>query len=195
VVLRAMARDPAARFPTLHDLARTLLPFASGRSRVTWGVVFDPGGAHGPSDTHLDATSRPPPRPGATGDTLADAAQVRDTTTLPLDRRRRSRMYLLALGATALVALATLAAVRTTRTPQAATTAREGTPPDAAMRAPVEPSAPPPSAPPVAAAVTPSGAALTPDASLTVAPTSRGPAHRAPRRRHPPHVAVPDIRP
>ncbi|MFO0647935.1 MAG: serine/threonine-protein kinase [Polyangiales bacterium] len=36
-VLRAMARDPEARFPTLRAFMAALLPFASERARVLWG--------------------------------------------------------------------------------------------------------------------------------------------------------------
>jgi serine/threonine-protein kinase len=50
LVARAMCLDPAARFPSLADLARALLPFASPLTRTLWGEVLDEGTepAHAP---------------------------------------------------------------------------------------------------------------------------------------------------
>jgi len=41
VVLRAMARDPAARFASVHDLGAALLPFASQPVRRAWTTTFE----------------------------------------------------------------------------------------------------------------------------------------------------------
>jgi len=194
VILRTMARDPATRFPSLRDLACALLPYASARSRSAWGVVFDPGAAHAEADTPLDTQGSPQRPTGVTGDTLADAAQIRDT--VPVERRRRSRVYLLALGATALVALVTLAALRH-GAPRAAVAPR------VEASAPAAPPTPPPAAqrvtaPAVSAAITvaalpaPSRAA---DAHVLPLPSAR----RAPRLRRPvvrsPQVIVPEFAP
>jgi serine/threonine-protein kinase len=54
VVLRAMKVDPKARFATIEDFGRALLPFASSRARVIWEEAF--AGAGG-------AESAPPARP------------------------------------------------------------------------------------------------------------------------------------
>jgi serine/threonine-protein kinase len=40
VVARAMAHDPASRFPSVLDLGRALLPFAGQLSRMLWGPVL-----------------------------------------------------------------------------------------------------------------------------------------------------------
>jgi len=45
VVLRAMKVDPKARFATIEDFGRALLPFASGRARVIWEEAFAGGAA------------------------------------------------------------------------------------------------------------------------------------------------------
>ena len=42
-VLRAMAKHREDRFPSVHDLGRALLPFASARAKLLWEPVF--GGA------------------------------------------------------------------------------------------------------------------------------------------------------
>jgi len=170
-VLRAMARDPAARFPTLHELARALLPFASARSRMTWGVVFDPGGAHGPADAPFDAASRPPPRPGAAGDTLADAAQAHDAATVPSDRGRRPRLLALA-GALTLGLLIAAAVALRPRAPEAPREVRSA-------------HAPVPAAPDAAAPVAP--ARVTPDAPPPAVAAAPPPVRRveAPHRPHP----------
>jgi serine/threonine-protein kinase len=40
VVLRALSRDPAERFASVHDLGCALLPFASPATREAWGAEF-----------------------------------------------------------------------------------------------------------------------------------------------------------
>jgi serine/threonine-protein kinase len=40
VVLRAMDKDPARRFPSVLDLGRALMPFGSDRVRAVWGPTF-----------------------------------------------------------------------------------------------------------------------------------------------------------
>ncbi|HVJ93839.1 MAG TPA: serine/threonine-protein kinase, partial [Labilithrix sp.] len=41
VVERAMARDPAARYPSMLDFGRALLPFASQETAARWTAAFD----------------------------------------------------------------------------------------------------------------------------------------------------------
>jgi eukaryotic-like serine/threonine-protein kinase len=43
VILRAMAREPADRFPTMHDLALALVPFASDAAREYWMLELNEG--------------------------------------------------------------------------------------------------------------------------------------------------------
>ena len=54
IVLRAMKSDAKARFATIEDFGRAMLPFASGRARVIWEEAFAVGGSE---------TSVPPGRP------------------------------------------------------------------------------------------------------------------------------------
>jgi serine/threonine-protein kinase len=168
VILRAMAHDPAARYPTLHDLARALLPFASERSRVTWGVVFDPGGTRGPSPSvpPLDAAPLPPRTDvGHIGDTLVDAAQVRDTSAIPLERRRsRAPALIAALAVAGLVSAAAAFTLSRPSTPAPVphplTTAL--TRPDAATPPPTVVQPAPPAATPASLAAAPVQAAPPP---------------------------------
>jgi serine/threonine protein kinase len=44
VILRAINKEPAARFPSLAEFGQALLPFASHRARLTWDEVFVGGG-------------------------------------------------------------------------------------------------------------------------------------------------------
>ena len=44
IVLRAMKSDAKARFATIEDFGRAMLPFASGRARVIWEEAFAVGG-------------------------------------------------------------------------------------------------------------------------------------------------------
>ncbi len=66
VVLRAMKVDPKARFPTIEDFGRALLPFASGRARVIWEEAFSSGAAGdmppGRPSIAMFPTPTPPPR-------------------------------------------------------------------------------------------------------------------------------------
>ena len=43
VMLRAMKSDPKARFATIEDFGRALLPFASARARMIWDEAFSGG--------------------------------------------------------------------------------------------------------------------------------------------------------
>jgi hypothetical protein len=62
-VLRALARDPAERFPGVRDFAAALLPMADARTAAIWSRDFEP------------SSGRPPPSARApTGDTPAPQA-------------------------------------------------------------------------------------------------------------------------
>jgi len=64
--MRAMSRDPDARFPSVREFARALIPFADDVTRGRWTTSF----------TLTDA----PPRPETTRDTARENG--RDVTTL-----------------------------------------------------------------------------------------------------------------
>ena len=83
VVLRAMKVDPKARFATIEDFGRALLPFASGRARVIWEEAFA-GGAAG---------ELPPGRPSIADVPDADAADARGDADAAraVESRPRSR--------------------------------------------------------------------------------------------------------
>lgn len=89
VVERALAVDPAARFGSVADLARALLPLASGPDRARWSAVFG------------EAPSRPPAPP--------DPAATRGPVTrleVPLLRPPRALVVALAAIATFIVVAA-----------------------------------------------------------------------------------------
>ncbi len=56
-VLRAMAKHREDRYPSVHDLGRALLPFASARAKLLWEPVF---GTASPGVSETDATLRKP---------------------------------------------------------------------------------------------------------------------------------------
>jgi serine/threonine-protein kinase len=59
VTLRAVARDPTARFPNVRAFGAALLPFASAHARRTWEAELLPA-----SDVGLVPTLRPPKKAG-----------------------------------------------------------------------------------------------------------------------------------
>jgi serine/threonine protein kinase len=60
VVLRAMAREPSQRFPSMDDLARALLPFASGSTRSYWQAVLEASNPSRTPDRTLGSRGRNP---------------------------------------------------------------------------------------------------------------------------------------
>jgi eukaryotic-like serine/threonine-protein kinase len=62
IVLRAMSREPSARFPGVTELGRALLPFASKRVRLFWEGTF----ADRHSGVHNDVTAPDAAAPRAT---------------------------------------------------------------------------------------------------------------------------------
>ena len=119
VVLRAMHRDPARRYPTVRALARDLLDFAPSFARVTWEPVILPPDADRTDDGEdPTATFASPFRRNAShaprrADPLADtlSRSPRELVTpAPLPSRPRPRPSRSAL-VIALSALATMAVV------------------------------------------------------------------------------------
>ncbi len=58
IVVRAMATEPADRFPTLKALGAALLPFASTRTRLQYGPAFGIQDGSDPSDENLANTGQ-----------------------------------------------------------------------------------------------------------------------------------------
>jgi serine/threonine-protein kinase len=72
VILRAMARAPAERFPSMRELGVALLPFASERTRVLYGDLF-------PSPFDATACAEAPSAPAPPALTDAATTELRDT--------------------------------------------------------------------------------------------------------------------
>ncbi|HEY4186074.1 MAG TPA: serine/threonine-protein kinase [Polyangia bacterium] len=146
VILRAMNVDPKSRFPSVNQLGRMLLPFASDRARVLWTDAFGPATAAELAamaawpDAHLP---RPANRvvvgPSATG---ASAVETWDVGRTP--RGTPTTKIAVALGGLAAVGLVVLLATRRSGPePSARPPAVEAPPaPVAAVSAPAV--APPP---------------------------------------------------
>ncbi len=84
VVLRAMALDPSARFASVRELGRALIPFAGVRGRMQWEGAFTANLARGTSaDGVLPAA--PPHRSPAT--TLGGSVRERAVGALRIERR------------------------------------------------------------------------------------------------------------
>ncbi len=166
VVLRAMDRDPAARFPDVQALGRALLPFASAAVRGVWEPVF--------------VGDAPPPV-----EVMSGRQSTLEATAFPSAPRRRSAAFAAGLALAALTVA--LVAVRgrhpapTPTAPRPAAAAAAASPAAPAL-AVVAPIAPPP-APAVVPAAPPSVR------SATTHRPSRDP--RPPRATRPPRVPRP----
>src|SRR5205823_1894369 len=98
-VVRALSLDPSARFPSVRDLGRALLPFASEAVRASWVGEF------GDAAPRLVATLVGEPLPFVTASTPAASVQ----TSEPVRPRAVSwRRQAVLAGATLLAALALL---------------------------------------------------------------------------------------
>jgi len=78
VVLRALRKDPADRFPTISEFALSLLPFAPRRAQHNVERITKLLRSAGLSTSNYDGSVPPP---GA--DSVPDAMTVRDATTVP----------------------------------------------------------------------------------------------------------------
>ncbi len=154
VVMRAVSVDISARYASVDDLARALLPFAPTPSRSSWGPIFhaDPATLEEPAPTPSEPPSTPPEPP-----VVAAAPVTPDPDSLqgfvrpaPPSRRRAALVggLLLAAGAALVVWWAA-----TPRVP-AAPVSRPRAAPVVVEPAPVIARAPEPPPPP-APAVTP----------------------------------------
>jgi len=97
IVLRAMAHDPEARFPSTRALGRALLEFASERARVYYADEF----SIDPHSVTASAPAAPSGEARRLGTTLGDSVNHRDVARPP----RPTRRWLTLGAATALLAL------------------------------------------------------------------------------------------
>ncbi len=113
VVLRAMARDPGQRFPSLKAFAAALLPWASMRARGSWAPLFAAYAQHGAAtgaplpDLSSTMPAGGPPQPlFAPPDTLNRAALEKLDTTTAVGARGGARFVVVAALAAVLLAAA-----------------------------------------------------------------------------------------
>ncbi|MGA2448767.1 MAG: protein kinase [Polyangiaceae bacterium] len=83
VIVRAMSRDPRARFPSVRSLGSALLPFASDAMRASWHEDFEPESGRAVSMEQSDESTRPG---SEVGNRTAPVS-----TTLPEESVRRRR--------------------------------------------------------------------------------------------------------
>jgi serine/threonine-protein kinase len=144
LVLRAMARDPAERFPSVRELGVAVLAFASTKGRAIWESSFDAS-----ENTSIAAAAGPVPlgaaaleSPGRFG---RRAATTLGATVTALDfgppPRPRSRIPFSLLLGVALLTAALVAAAMLVPTPQGLPT-----PPHARAAPLAAPDPPPPAA-------------------------------------------------
>jgi serine/threonine-protein kinase len=96
IVLRALARDPKDRFPTVQALGKALWPFAGVEGRATWSAEFG-----------LTAATQERERDEASATLVAYSRGAR-RGRVPLAAVRRARLAMTAVGAVALLGMITL---------------------------------------------------------------------------------------
>lgn len=99
VVLRAMARDPAARFATMAEFGAALLPFSDQRLQLLWAPMFERAGAEPTPPVAFEAAYAEP--------VAADPPGI--TTIEHGGAARRNGPSTAAYWATAIIATATVA--------------------------------------------------------------------------------------
>ncbi|MFO0645018.1 MAG: serine/threonine-protein kinase [Polyangiales bacterium] len=121
IVLRAMSKRPAERFPSLRMMAAALLPFASDRSRISWSPSFWAEAELLLTDT-LNVSRSAPPRASITSsDTSLGATRPQASIAPPVTPDKRRNPWI--TGA-ALVGVAIFTAVVLTSEKREARTAR-----------------------------------------------------------------------
>jgi len=98
VVLRAMALDPARRFPTLRAMGAALLPFASERVRLHWERAFV-------SDDELTRERSVPHEP------VREVAEASPTAPAEKPRKKSATRWIAVAVAAALIAMASACCV------------------------------------------------------------------------------------
>ncbi len=182
IVIRAMSKSPAARFPSLRAMAAALLPFASDRTRLAWGTTFSPGAEHGHADTKL-TTSSVPPRELPAPDTLIEAAHSQDSIGAPITPARRRNTWI--IGA-AIVSVAVFTAAILTSAAREARTARH-----AAAAVTSLTTARPVAAQPTAAEIASLDAAVVPTQIAVASPPIASPPSALPLTASPTPIAPP----
>jgi len=106
VLAQALSRDPAARYPTVREFARALLPFASAGTQARWAAEFDPFPHNGRGDTMRQGSFDALPRATPASHTLQHAA-----TEIPRPRAATQPPRSRALGVVATAAVLSAAVV------------------------------------------------------------------------------------
>ena len=119
IVLRCMAKDPAARFQDALSLASALLAYASPRAQLMYGPVLQPA-SHGSTLPDMAASWQSGPRPRVSGadetpPPLSRSVAARRSTQPPSNRLLRYAAVIMLLGAAGLAALLWRAGQRDTR--------------------------------------------------------------------------------
>jgi len=171
ILLRAMALEPAGRFPHVAALGEALLPLADGPTQAALRPFFQARVAELPG-THVPVAS-PAPRElnrelNREHDTASPFSSLSEASPLAVQRGRTSRMVL-GVGAILVLLAAGLVWFSMTREPEVRTFAL---PPPSAAAAPEQ------AAPAPAAALSPPPPAVAPTPSPTAA-ASKGPAPSA----------------
>ncbi len=86
VVMRALAREPAARFPSLKALATALLPFASPKVAEAWRRDFAETASGPQAPTSSGRISSKGPRIDPAADTIASPSEPRSSRKRPVAR-------------------------------------------------------------------------------------------------------------
>jgi tRNA A-37 threonylcarbamoyl transferase component Bud32 len=163
VLARAMALDPAARFPSVAHLGGALLPFASVGARALWAPAFQ----HGPEAAPTVIAPRADLASPAGGTITQASVQVQTPSRPPTAARPSRHVALIAVGVFSLTTSVTTLIVRarSTRTATVAAPAVAEAPPPTAPVVPADepdaaPEAPQPPDVPEAADVNDAAAAL-----------------------------------
>ena len=162
VVARAMALDPALRYPSLVELGAALLPFASFAAQVQWGPTFGlspvavsdrPSLASSPPASPSGPPTYAPPLsvheygpPSLVEAAMTPAVSTRDIPIHPSRPPRSRTLALAAAAAITCVALVVLSVAlqHATQTPALATRTVVHRPPTPAAVAPTPPEVVPP---------------------------------------------------
>src|SRR5262249_18435067 len=89
IVLRAMARDPAERFPDVRSLARELLAFAEGGAAAAWQRDFSKPGGRAPSGAPRESGARPAAARAVASSSSPVSAPAAPTSAPPVSQRVR----------------------------------------------------------------------------------------------------------
>ncbi len=94
IVIRAMSKSPAERFPSLRMMAASLLPFASDRTRLSWSASFWAEAEHLLTDTQPMARSIPPRTSVTPSETFLGATRPQGSIAPPAAPARRRNTWI-----------------------------------------------------------------------------------------------------